>query len=40
MRADLAILDRDLFETDPTRIHEVSVVATLVDGQVVYGELR
>jgi len=35
-KADLVVLDRDLFETDAYRIHETEVLMTLVDGDVVY----
>ncbi len=35
-KADLVVLDRDLFETDTYRIHETEVVMTLLDGDVVY----
>ena len=35
-KADLVVLDRDLFETDSYRIHETEVVMTLLDGDVVY----
>ncbi len=33
-RADLIVLDRDLFSTDPNRIHEAEVLLTLMDGAV------
>jgi hypothetical protein len=39
MRADLAVLDRDLFEVKPERIHDIRIVATLVDGEVVFGDI-
>ena len=35
-RADLVVLDRNLFETDTYRIHEAKVMLTLLDGEVVY----
>ncbi len=35
-KADLVVLDRDLFETDTYEIHEIEVVMTLLDGDVVY----
>ncbi|MCU0976549.1 MAG: amidohydrolase [Steroidobacteraceae bacterium] len=34
--ADLVVLDRDLFATDPQEIHEAQVVTTIVGGRVVY----
>lgn len=34
--ADLVVLDRDLFEVDPQRLHEAQVVTTIVGGRVVY----
>lgn len=34
--ADIAILDRNIFEIDPKELKEVSVVATIMDGQCVY----
>jgi predicted amidohydrolase YtcJ len=37
--ADLVVLDRDLFTLAPERIREIRVVATVVGGRVVYGEL-
>jgi predicted amidohydrolase YtcJ len=36
--ADLAILDRDIFEIDPSEILDVQVLGTMVGGQFVYGE--
>ncbi len=39
-RADLAILDRDLFSVEPQQLHAVGVRATLVDGELVYGALE
>jgi predicted amidohydrolase YtcJ len=38
-RADLVILDQNLFEIPAEKIYETEVLATLVDGRVVYGEL-
>lgn len=35
-RADLVVLDRDLFEIDPATIPDVQVGLTLFDGRVVY----
>jgi predicted amidohydrolase YtcJ len=35
-KADLVVLDRNLFEADPYEIHEARVVMTLLDGAVVY----
>ena len=35
-RADLVILDRDPYETEPHGLHEIRVAATLVDGKEVY----
>jgi predicted amidohydrolase YtcJ len=34
--ADLVLLDRDLFNTDPAQLDQVKVVMTVVDGNVVY----
>jgi predicted amidohydrolase YtcJ len=34
--ADLVVLDRNLFDTDPYEIHETEVVLTMMDGEVVY----
>jgi predicted amidohydrolase YtcJ len=39
-RADLVVLDRDLFEVDRYDIHEVRPVAVVMDGKIVQGELR
>lgn len=36
MIADLAIFDRDLFDTAPERLHQAQVLRTVVDGQVGY----
>jgi predicted amidohydrolase YtcJ len=38
-RADLVLLDQNLFEIPAEKIYETEVLATLVDGRVVYGEL-
>lgn len=35
-KADLVILDRNLFETDAYEIHKTRVVLTMMDGNVVY----
>lgn len=35
-RADLAVLDRNVFELPPHRVHEARVATTLLDGEVVY----
>ncbi len=35
-RADLVVLDADIFEIDPYAIHETGVVMTMLDGIVVY----
>jgi predicted amidohydrolase YtcJ len=35
-RADLIVIEGNLFELPPHRLHEADVVTTLVDGQVVY----
>jgi predicted amidohydrolase YtcJ len=35
-KADLVILDRDIFEIDPYTIHEASVLMTVMDGGIVY----
>jgi predicted amidohydrolase YtcJ len=34
--ADLVVLSRDLFETDPLAIHEATVDLTMVGGRVVF----
>ena len=39
-RADLVVLDRDLFEVDRYDIHEVRPVAVVMEGKIVQGELR
>ena len=35
-KADLVVLDRNLFEIDPHEIHQAQVVLTVMDGEVVY----
>lgn len=35
-KADLVVLDRNLFETDAYEIHEAKVLLTVMDGEVVY----
>lgn len=35
-RADMIVLNRNIFELEPHRIHEVSVLETWVDGKPVY----
>ncbi|HET6630595.1 MAG TPA: amidohydrolase family protein [Woeseiaceae bacterium] len=37
--ADLIVLDRNLFEIDPTDISETSVLMTMIEGEVVHGDL-
>jgi predicted amidohydrolase YtcJ len=37
--ADLVVLDRDIFSCDPMAIAGTQVVATIIGGQVVYGEV-
>jgi hypothetical protein len=37
--ADLIVLDRNLFEISPQDISETSVLLTMIEGQVVHGEL-
>jgi predicted amidohydrolase YtcJ len=39
-RADLVVLDRNLFEVDRYEIHEMRPVAVVMDGRIVHGELR
>ncbi|WP_375261960.1 amidohydrolase [Palleronia sp.] len=34
--ADLAIIDRNIFEIDPTEIHDTTVIATYIGGEEVY----
>lgn len=38
-RADLVVLDRSPLTMDPARIHEIKVVATIKDGQIIYGRI-
>lgn len=38
-RADLIVLDRNLFDIPPQEINEARVTATLFDGRLVFGEL-
>ena len=35
-KADLVVLDRNLFEVDPHEIYETQVIMTVMDGEVVY----
>jgi predicted amidohydrolase YtcJ len=35
-KADLVVLDQDIFEVDPYSIHKTNVVVTVMDGEVVY----
>ena len=35
-KADLVVLDQDIFNVDPYSIHKTRVVLTLMDGDVVY----
>ena len=35
-KADLVVLDRDIFNVDPYSIHSTRVILTLMDGRVVY----
>ncbi len=37
--ADLIVLDRNLFEIDPEDISETSVLMTMIEGEVVHGDL-
>ena len=39
LRADLTIVDRDLFKVSPKELLEAKVVMTVIDGQVVYQSL-
>jgi predicted amidohydrolase YtcJ len=36
-KADLVVLDQDIFDIDPYTIHKTGVVMTLMDGDIVYG---
>jgi predicted amidohydrolase YtcJ len=38
MRADLAVLDQDLFVIPPRDIGDTSVMMTVADGTVVHGD--
>jgi len=38
-RADFVVVDRDLMEVDAVKIPETQVLATAIDGEVVYGNL-
>ena len=35
-RADLVVLDRDIFSVDPDTIADTKVLATYLDGRLVY----
>ena len=35
-KADLVVLDQDIFSVDPYSIHETEVVMTVMDGDIVY----
>ena len=35
-RADLVVVDRDIFALDPHQLHTVSVLATFLDGAEIY----
>jgi predicted amidohydrolase YtcJ len=35
-KADLVVLDQDIFEADPYEIHKTGVVMTMMDGDIVY----
>jgi hypothetical protein len=37
--ADLIVLDRNLFDIDPREISETGVLVTMIEGQVVHGDL-
>ncbi len=37
--ADLVVLDKDIFKIDPLNIDSIGVIATLFNGETVYGEL-
>jgi predicted amidohydrolase YtcJ len=36
MLADIAVLDQDIFQIDPSQLQHVQVLMTIVDGRVVY----
>ena len=38
-KADLVVLDQNLFASDPYEIHRTRVVMTLVDGEIVYASM-
>ena len=38
--ADLIVLDQNLFDVDPMKIKDVSVLLTLLDGEPVYRDPR
>ena len=38
-KADLVVLDKNLFESDPYEIHRTKVFMTLVDGEIVYASM-
>ena len=35
-KADLAVLDQNIFEIDPYEIHKTGVIITMMDGEIVY----
>jgi len=39
MKADIAILDRDIMKVTPADLRNTKVQATILDGRVVYGKL-
>ncbi len=39
-KADLVVLDRNIFEVDPYTIHDTNVLMTVMDGNVVYEQAR
>ena len=39
-RADLIVLDQNLFETSPNDIHKTKVLLTMFDGKVVWGNIQ
>jgi predicted amidohydrolase YtcJ len=38
--ADLAVLDRNLFETEPSELSETKALVTLFEGKAVHGKLE
>jgi len=38
--ADLIVVDKDIFKVDPLAIDSIQVLATVFNGEVVYGELK